>query len=232
MPNDAKTIEAQHALMLKAIANRLEGEFGDLFTRDTLQRYVDDSYAQLAEKATVRTLLPAFVERFAVQRLKALAKTNAASNGAPVDVLFICERNDALSQMAAALFNAAVSDRAHAQSAGTAPAGELLDDAVVVMHEMNVDLVEAFPKPVSTEIERAADLIVTLDAHDDIAILDDKQYHAWRLPDRRADGLDGYRSMRDELNKRTDALIAEIDRSFVAGQHGRRAASPRPDVGL
>ena len=208
--DDAKTLEAQHALMLKAIANRLEGEFGDLFTRDTLQHYVDDSYAQLVAKATVRTHLPAFVERFAVQRLKALAKINGASNGAPIDVLFICERNDAISQMAAALFNAAVGDRAHAQSAGTAPAGELLDEAIVVMHEMNVDLIEAFPKPISNEIEQAADLVVTLDAHDDIAILDGKQYHAWRVTDRHAAGLDGYRSMRNELNDKTGALIAEI----------------------
>ena len=211
MPSDdARTLEAQHALMLKAIANRLEGQFGDLFTRDTLQHYVDDSYAQLAEKATVRTHLPAFVERFAVQRLKALAKTNGASNGAPVDVLFICERNDALSQMAAALFNATVGERAHAQSAGTVPAGELLDEAMHVLYEIGLDLVDAFPKPVSPEIEQAADLIITLDADDDIFIVDGKRYHAWRLTDRHADGPDGYRAMRDELSEKTEVLIAEI----------------------
>ena len=51
MPSeDANTLQTQDALMLKAIANRLEGKFGDLFTRDTLQHYVDDSYAQLSEK--------------------------------------------------------------------------------------------------------------------------------------------------------------------------------------
>jgi len=211
MPSDdAKTLEAQHALMLKAIANRLEGEFGSFFTRDTLQHYVEDSYAQLAEKATVRTHIPAFVERFAGQRLQALAKTDGLIEGPPVDVLFVCERNDALSQMAAALFNAAVGDRAHAQSAGTTPAGELLDEAVAVMHEVQLDLGDAFPKPISAEIEQAADVIVTLDAHDDIAILDGKQYHAWRLADRHADGLDGYRAMREALSEKTDALVAEI----------------------
>jgi protein-tyrosine-phosphatase len=208
--DDAKTLQAQHALMLKAIANRLEGEFGVLFTRDTLQHYVDDSYAQLSDKATVQTHLPAFVERFAVQRLKALTKINGTNTQGPVDVLFICERNDALSQMAAALFNAAVGDRAHAQSAGTAPAGELLEEATLAMHEIDLDLVDAFPKPLSHEIEQASDLIVTLDAHDDIEILDGKQYRAWRLTDRRADGLDGYRATRDELNEMTDALIAEM----------------------
>ena len=210
MASDAKTLEAQHTLMLKAIANRLEGEFGDLFTHATLQHYVDDSYAQLSEKATVRTHLPAFVERFAVQRLKALAKTNGASNGGPVDVLSICERNDALSQMAAALFNATIGERAHAQSAGTVPAGELLDEAMHVLYEIGLDLVDAFPKPVSPEIEQAADLIITLDAHDDIFIVDGKRYHAWRFTDRHTDGLDGYPAIRDELSEKTEILIAKL----------------------
>ena len=158
----------------------------------------------------MRTHIPAFVERFAGQRLKALAKTDGLIDGPPMDVLFVCERNDALSQMAAALFNTAVGDLAHAHSAGTAPAGELLDEAVAVMHEVRVDLGEAFPKPISVEIEQAADVIVTLDAHDDVSILEGKQYRAWRLADRHADGLDGYRAMRDELSERTDTLVAEI----------------------
>ena len=63
--------------------------------RDTLQHSVDDSDAPLTEIATARTHLPVFVERFAVQRLKALAETNGSSNGALVDVFLICERNEA-----------------------------------------------------------------------------------------------------------------------------------------
>ncbi len=46
---------------------------------------------------------------------------------------------------------------------------------------------------------------MTVDAHDDILILDGKRYHAWRLADHHADGLDGYRTMRDELSEKTDA---------------------------
>ena len=201
MPQDTQTMEAQHTLMLKAIANRLEGEFGGLFTRDTLQHYVDDSYEQLAETATVRNHIPAFVERFAVHRLKGLAATHGLLDGPRPQVLFVCERNDALSQMAAALFNATVGDGGHAESAGTAPAGELLEEALQVMHEIGLDLTDAFPKPVSVEVEQAADLIVTLDAHDDIEILDGKRYRAWRLADHHAEGLDGYRSMRDEFEE-------------------------------
>ncbi len=217
MPNDARTVDeatlrAQHALVLRAIANRLEGKYGSLFTRDTLQHYVDDSYRQLAAQATVQTHIPAFVERFALDRLGALAKVRGLIGGPSVDVLFVCERNDALSQMAAALFDAAVGARGRAHSAGTAPASELLDEAVDVLREIGLEIADAYPKPISAEVEQAADLIVTLDAHDDIAIIDDRRYQAWRIIDRRLEGLDGYRLMRDELRERVQLLVAEITR--------------------
>ena len=112
MLNDPEVMRAQHALLLKAIANRLEGEFGELFTRDTLQHYVDDSYSQLARGAKILNHIPAFVERFARHRLRALAKTSGMTDGHPVEVLFVCDRDDAVSQMATTLFAAAAGDRA------------------------------------------------------------------------------------------------------------------------
>jgi arsenate reductase (thioredoxin) len=215
MPNgvgrvDARTMQAQHALMLRAIASRLEGRFNGLFTRDTLQHYVEDSYEQLSKTATVYDHIPAFVERFAIQRLDALAKSSGLVNGPPVEVLFVCERNDGLSQMAASLFDAIASGRAHAHSADTTPAGALLDEAVHALHEIDVEVVDAFPKPISAEIERVADLIVTLDAHDDIPIVDGKRYRAWRLADHHGEGLAGYRLMRNELRERIGFLVAEV----------------------
>jgi arsenate reductase len=209
LTKDAQTMQAQHALMLKGIANRLEGEFGTLFTRDTLQHYVDDSYNELAARATVQTLLPALVERFATHRLSALAKTNGSIDADHLDILFVCERNDAISQMAAAMFNATANAQARAHSAGTAPAGELLEEAAHVLREIDIDLVDAFPKPITTEIEQAADLIITLDAHDSITIIDGKRYLAWRLADHHAQGLDGYRAMRDELKVQIHVLVEE-----------------------
>ena len=73
-----------------------------------------------------------------------------------------------------------------------------------------MDITDTFPKPISAEIEQVADLIVTLDAHDDIPIVDGKQYRAWRLADHHAEGLDGYRLMRDELRERINLLIGEF----------------------
>ena len=211
-------LRAQHTLLLRGIANRLEGEFGEHFTKDTLQHYVDDSYHDLASRSKVLTHIPAFVERFSRQRLKALAKNGGYIEDHLPDVLFICERNDGSSQMAAAMFRARAGDLATVHSAGSAPAAELLEEAVHVLHEIGIELLEEFPKPITEEIEQAADVIVTLDAHDDIVVVDDKQYSACRLPARHDGGLDGYRQLRDEI----DQHVAELFESIVP------KAPPRP----
>ena len=204
---------AQHPLMLRGIANRLEGEFGTMFTRDTLQHYVNDSYEEMRARSKVINHIPAFVERFAKERLRGLAKQQGLVLDHPPVVLFVCERNDALSQMAAALCADMGAERVHALSAGTRPADDLLREAVWVLHEVGIDMLEAFPKPLTTEVEAAADVIVTLDAHDDVEILDEKRYRAWRLDQAAPDQDDdhhAHRVARDDLTSRIGSLIEEL----------------------
>ena len=210
----------QQAPLLRGIAARLEGEYGDLLTLDTLTHYVDESYEEFCARARVLMHVPTFVERFARERLRALAKNRGVVDGHPPEVLFICERNDGVSQMAAALFNDRVGRRGHAMSAGARPAGELLDEVVEVLHEIGIDLSSEFPKPIAPEVEQAADVIVTLDAHDEIPLLDGKQYRAWRLPDRHDDGVEGYRATREELKGRVAGLVASIMPSAADGFEG------------
>jgi protein-tyrosine-phosphatase len=203
-------LEKDHARLLRGIASRLEGEFGDHFTRDTLDHYVHDSYDALTSRATVRTHIPAFVERFAKQRLGALAKHNGLITDHPPVVLFVCRRNDAASQMAASLFSHVAVDRAAALSAGPEPAETLLAEVEEVMHEIGIDMLGAFPKPLTPEFEGAADVIVTLDSHDDVAILDGKDFRAWYVVEPAERGLDGYRELRDELHDRVAELAGEV----------------------
>ncbi len=207
---DPTNMEAQHSLLLHGIVRRLESEFGDEFTHETIEHYVEDSYQHLASRAKVLTHIPTFVDRFSRQRLRSLAKNRGTIDDHPPVVLFVCQRNDAVSQMAAALFAREAGDRAEAHSAGASPATELLEEAVLVMHEVEVELLGDFPKPITVEVEAAADVIVTLDAHDDIAVLDDKQYRAWNLPDLHDGGIDGFRTMRDDLAARVAELAQEI----------------------
>lgn len=192
------------------MANRLAGEFGQHFTRETLEHYVADSYERLAANARVLDHLPPLVERFSRDRLRALAKNDGLVERHPVEVLFVCERNDAASQIAASFFNNIAVHRGFAHSAGARPASELLDDAVAVMREIGVEFVDEFPKPITPEVEMAADVIVTLDVHDAIAIVEGKQFHAWDLPDPRDRGLSGYRALRDDLRTRVEGLIDQV----------------------
>jgi phosphate transport system protein len=121
--------------------------------------------------------------------------------------------------MAAALLHAEVGDGAVAHSAGSAPADDLLDEAVHVLAEIGVEMLAGFPKPVTTEIEEAADVIVTLDDHDDIPVVDGKHYQAWRLADPAPDGLDGYRAVRDDLRARVAELAASLVSKTPAPTH-------------
>lgn len=200
----------RHAMALRGIVARLDGELGHHFTRDTIEHYVDDSYDRLSASSRVLTHIPAFVERFARQRLRALARSSGIIEGHPVHVLFVCDRNDGASQMAAALFQAAVGDRGVAHSGGARPAAALLDEAVYALQEVGLDLVGEFPKPVTPEIEATADVVVTIGDHDDVPVVDGRRYVAWRMPPiDPADPL-AYRRLREELHTRVTALVAEV----------------------
>ena len=83
-------------------------------------------------------------------------------------------------------------------------------EAVEVLHEIGLDLVESFPKRLSIEIEKAADVIVTLDSHDDIEIVDGTRHHAWDLGERDGDGIDAYRALRDQLVTSVAGLVASV----------------------
>ncbi len=210
-PNDDRAgLRAQHQELLRQTVGRLESEFSKHFTTDTLEHYVQDSYQELASKAQVLTHIPSFVERFAFDRLRALAKTSEDPVAISPDVLFVCERNDAASQMAAAFFNRSTGGRANARSAGRQPAGQMAEAAISAMHEIGIDLLGSFPKPVTPEIEAASDIIVTMDAHDDVVVLDGKHFEAWELPHPSTDDLDSFRTLRDEIDDRVRDLIDRL----------------------
>ena len=203
-------VRLQHQALLRGSLNRLEREFGHLLTRETLHHYLDDSYREMIGRSRVGTHVPIFVERFARDRLRALARNRGlAVDHRPV-VLFVCQRNDAVSQMAAALFRELAGDRATALSAGAEPADELLEVAVHALHEVGIEILDEFPKPVTPEIEEAADVIVTLDRRDDVAIVDDHQYEAWSVGDHEGGGLDAYRAVRHELTGRVEDLLDRL----------------------
>ncbi|MEM9562745.1 MAG: PhoU domain-containing protein [Actinomycetota bacterium] len=205
-----RTSSAEHRLLRRGILNRLDAEFGRLLTRETLEQYLDESSAELARRSSSVAHAPVFVERFARQRLRALAKNEGLVVDHQPVVLFVCQRNDGASQMAAALFRRQAGDRAVALSAGRQPSGELLVEAVHALHEIGIELLDEFPKPLTPEVEQAADIIITLDRHDRIPVLDDRHYEAWRTIDPEGGGLNAYRSLRHELTIQVERLVGRL----------------------
>ncbi len=130
------------------------------------------------------------------------------------EVLFVCIHNAGRSQMAAGLVTLRSGGAVHPRSAGSAP-GEGVNPLVVqAMAEIGVDLAEAFPKPLTDEIVRAADVVITMGCGDACPIYPGKRYEDWQLDDpAEADSLDGVRLIRDEIDRRVLLLVADLTAS-------------------
>jgi protein-tyrosine-phosphatase len=188
------------------IAARLAARFHGLVSADTVKRLVIDSYQQLRSTSRVGDYLVVLAERFATERLTALAQADGRLDKPVPEVLFVCDAGAGRSQMAAALALARGRGRLHARSAGTAPAAELELAVVEVMAEIGVDLSAEFPKPLTDELVAAADLVITLGCGGACALVPGVRYLDWTVPDPADQPLDEIRRIRDEL----DLLVADL----------------------
>jgi len=126
------------------------------------------------------------------------------------EVLFVCIHNAGRSQMAAALLDHHAQGRVRVRSGGSAP-GERINPAVAqAMAEVGLDLSREFPKPVTDEAVKAADVVITMGCGDACPIYPGKRYEDWALTDPMGKGVEQVRPIRDEIDKRVQALLAEL----------------------
>jgi len=148
--------------------------------------------------------------RFTRERLKALGQAEGIISKEMPEVLFVCVHNAGRSQMAAGLVKLRSGGRIHVRSAGSAP-GEVINPAVVeAMEELGVDLSEEFPKPLTDEVVRAADVVITMGCGDACPIFPGKRYEDWVLDDPAGQDIETVRRIRDELDTRVTALTSEL----------------------
>jgi arsenate reductase (thioredoxin) len=126
------------------------------------------------------------------------------------EVLFVCVHNTGRSQMAAGLVKLRSEGRIHVRSAGSAPAEEINPAVAEAMEELGVDMGEEFPKPLTDEVVRAADCVITMGCGDACPIYSGKRYEDWVLEDPAGQDLEAVRRIRDELDVRVQKLIAEL----------------------
>ncbi len=208
--SDSNAISTEERLVLKLAASRLAKEFEGTFGGETIELFLHSSYDQFAGKATVVNFLPLMAERFARQRLKALARVEGkVTDGLPV-VLFLCVHNAGRSQMALGWFNHLAGERAVAWSGGSEPGNEVNPAAIAAMAEVGIDISEEFPKPWTDEIVRAADVVVTMGCGDACPLFPGKRYEDWSLTDPFGKSVEEVRPTRDEIGRRVEELLASL----------------------
>jgi arsenate reductase len=132
-------------------------------------------------------------------------------------VLFVCLHNAGRSQMSAALFARETAGRHAALSAGTTPAEHLHPEVVAVMQELDIDLSGERPQLLTRELAEQADVVVTMGCGDACPYMPGKRYIDWDLPDPGGRPLDEVRATRDEIVRRIERLVAELDQPTPAG---------------
>lgn len=208
---DLDSLSLDQQLALKTAARNLQNQFAGSFGVETIELFLQTSHDQFAGRATVAHFLPLLAERFATQRLTALAKVEGKhDDGLPI-VLFLCTHNAGRSQIALGWFNHFAGDRATAWSGGSEPGTEINPAAVQAMAEVGIDITGEFPKPWTEEILRAADVVVTMGCGDACPIFLGKRYEDWQLDDPAGKPVEAVRPIRDELRERVRGLLASLD---------------------
>ena len=126
------------------------------------------------------------------------------------EVLFVCVHNAGRSQMAAALLHQHAAGRIVVRSAGSAPAASINPAVLEAMAELGLDLSHEFPKPLTEEAVQAADVVITMGCGDACPVYPGKRYLDWALPDPAGKDVDHVRPIRDEIDRRVTALLAEL----------------------
>jgi arsenate reductase (thioredoxin) len=197
-------------LALRTAAGHLGEEFAGIYGTETIERFLHSSYDQFANRSTVPNFLPLLAERFARQRLTALARVEGLRSDTRAVVLFLCVHNAGRSQMALGFFNHLAGERAIAWSGGSEPGTEVNPAAVAAMAEAGIDISGEYPKPWTDEVVRAADVVVTMGCGDACPVFPGKRYEDWQFDDPAGLTVDEIRPIRDQVEARVRRLLDEL----------------------
>ena len=198
-----------HGQLLK-VSEKLQPLYNGKLSIETVERYVFESYELLDAKSDVKLYLLPLTERFSRDRLNALMKSENSSSSATVDVLFVCVHNSGRSQMAAGFMAKMGGDRVVVRSAGSAPKESISLVVIEAMAEVGIDITQEFPKPLTDEVVRASDAVITMGCGDSCPVYPGKRYEDWVLDDPADQSIDAVRVIRDEIKKCVERLLSEL----------------------
>ena len=126
-------------------------------------------------------------------------------------VLFVCVHNAGRSQMAAGYLQHLAGDRVTVLSAGTEPKNEINPSAIAAMAEEGIDIASNQPKVLTDEAVKESDYVITMGCGDTCPFFPGKTYLDWPLEDPAGKGVEAVRPIRNEIRRKVEALIKEID---------------------
>jgi arsenate reductase (thioredoxin) len=126
------------------------------------------------------------------------------------ELLFVCVHNAGRSQIAAGYVERLAGDRVSVRTAGSEPADEIDPVVVAAMDEVGIDLSNEFPKPLTEDAVREADVVITMACGDACPIYPGKRYQDWEIEDPAGKDLEMVRRIRDEIERRVRTLLSDL----------------------
>ncbi|GAA1800650.1 ArsR family transcriptional regulator [Agromyces neolithicus] len=227
--------------MLARVASELADRFEGVFAPEAVGRYVRESHDLLAARGDVARGdgvrdLAAQTAQWAADRMVAVATARSErAADAPLEVLFVCVQNSGRSQLGAAILKHLAGDRVHVRSAGSRPAAAVHSTTVDALDEIGAPVGTEFPKPLTDEVVRAADLVITMGCGEACPVYPGRRYLDWELDDPAGQSLTRVRVIRDDVERRVRALLDELgnarESSRSVGEPSRSVGEPSHSVG-
>ncbi len=193
---------------LDRITSNLASRFRGVFSPETVRATVMES-CELLARGSKSPLLASRTAAFAATRLEALSRAQSAISAVPT-VLFVCVQNAGRSQLAAGILRQLAGDEVVVHTAGSAPASDVRQTVVTALDEIGVPLGGEFPKPLTDEAVRAADVVVTMGCGDACPVYPGRRYLDWDIEDPVGKPLDQVRAIRNDIDERVRALLVEL----------------------
>jgi protein-tyrosine-phosphatase len=192
------------------IVDDLTYHYDGVFSRQSVQRAVEAARDTLGPVAKFPNFLPILTQRFARDQLLAAAQAEGKIATTVPEILFVCVHNAGRSQMAAALAKHLSAGKVHVRSAGSQPTQEIHPLTIQALAERGIEITEAFPKPLTDDVVRAADVIITMGCGDACPILPGKRYEDWDVPDPSGQTIEVVRAIRDDIQARVTTLLGQV----------------------
>ncbi len=126
------------------------------------------------------------------------------------EILVVCTHNAGRSVAARVLLDHHGQGRINVRSAGSAPGDDINPAVAQILTERGLDASKEFPKPLTDEATRSADIIITMGCGDACPIYPGKRYVDWDLTDPAGKPVNEVRPIVDDINRRVQALLAEV----------------------